>query len=195
MVNTTWRWGTGARTLSRSFSANSAARLAWQLGQKLRVWQEKARRCSSRHLGQRMRASPARENNARSSPSGKYLAYVSNESGQNEVYLPSFPSGTGRWQVSRGGGSDPTWRADGGEIYFLGADNRLNVVDTDLRVEVLLGQPKPIFFSRLGGFNGERTRYMPSPDGQRFLFAAPPQGTRLLPISLVINWTEDLKRR
>lgn len=52
------------------------------------------------------------------SPNGDWMAYVSNASGRREVYLTSFPSGEGRWQVSFEGGEDPQWSDDGGAVYF-----------------------------------------------------------------------------
>jgi Tol biopolymer transport system component len=62
---------------------------------------------------------------ARFSPDGRWVAYQSNESGRNEVYVAPFPGPGGKWQVSTAGGTFPRWRNDGRELYYLAPDNRL----------------------------------------------------------------------
>ncbi len=63
------------------------------------------------------------------SPDGKWVAYQSNESGREEIYVQSFPVASGKFQVSNGGGADPSWRADGKEIYYRSADQKLMAVE------------------------------------------------------------------
>ena len=60
------------------------------------------------------------ESNGQISPDGKWVAYASNESGDWEVYVTTFPTAAGKWQVSRGGGTEPRWRGDGKEIFYIG---------------------------------------------------------------------------
>jgi hypothetical protein len=58
------------------------------------------------------------------SPDGRWLAYSSTETGQSEIYVPSFPSGANRWQVSMTGGNFARWRADGKELYYMSRNNQ-----------------------------------------------------------------------
>src|SRR5258708_21858354 len=66
-------------------------------------------------------ASKGSEVPAEVSPNGRWIAYVSDETGRREVYVTSFPDATGKWQVSTNGGENPRWRADGREMYFPAA--------------------------------------------------------------------------
>jgi eukaryotic-like serine/threonine-protein kinase len=59
------------------------------------------------------------------SPDGKWVAYASTESGDWEIYATTFPRGVGKWQVSRGGGTEPRWRGDGKELYYIGQSGML----------------------------------------------------------------------
>jgi Tol biopolymer transport system component len=74
-------------------------------------------------------ATPASEFLPRFSPDGRWIAYVSGETGRDEVYVQSFQGPEGKWQVSNQGGTQPTWRADGRELYYFGADQRMTAVD------------------------------------------------------------------
>ena len=73
------------------------------------------------------------EGDAQFSPDGKWIAYRSNQSGRNEVYVRAFPVSGGQWQVSNQGGSRPKWRADGKELFYLGP-NGSNVLAAGIRV-------------------------------------------------------------
>jgi Tol biopolymer transport system component len=59
------------------------------------------------------------------SPDGKWVAYASNESGRWEVYVSSFPTPGGNWKISSSGGSEPRWRQDGKELFYLASDGKL----------------------------------------------------------------------
>src|SRR5207247_1141309 len=63
-------------------------------------------------------ASPANETHGQISPDGKWIAYTSNSTGRNEIYVQPFPSGSGRWQISNHGGDWPRWRRDGKELLY-----------------------------------------------------------------------------
>ena len=76
----------------------------------------------------------------RLSADGRWLAYSSNDSGTEEIYVTRFPSGEGRWQVSQGGGGYPAWRADGTEIFFYGLDGFLHVASVNSKGEEFLGK-------------------------------------------------------
>jgi eukaryotic-like serine/threonine-protein kinase len=83
------------------------------------------------------------------SPDGRFLAYVSNESGRNEVYVAPFPGAGGKWQVSTAGGAAPRWRGDGRELFYMAADNRImsaEIAPKGGRLEI--GAVQPLFQSR-----------------------------------------------
>jgi Tol biopolymer transport system component len=133
-------------------------------------------------------ATPFNEQSPALSPEGRYLAYVSNESGRDEIYVQTFPEQGGKWQVSNGGGSDPSWRADGKELYYRSPDQKLMAVEiktagTDLQA----GVPQALFPVRIRVGN-PRNKYTPSPDGQRFMIAAPLGRDAMSPTTIVLNW-------
>src|SRR5207253_5495917 len=78
------------------------------------------------------------------SPDGRWLAYSSNESGRNEIYVTSFPGIQGKWQVSRDGGEEPRWRGDGKELFFLNG-NSLMAVPLTVSESVAAGVPQALF--------------------------------------------------
>ena len=72
---------------------------------------------------------PFKETQARFSPNGRWVAYVSNESGRNEVYVQTFPASGGKWPVSTKGGTSPLWRGDGKELFYDSGDGKLMAVE------------------------------------------------------------------
>jgi Tol biopolymer transport system component/predicted Ser/Thr protein kinase len=125
-------------------------------------------------------------------PNGRYVAYVSNESGRNEVYVQEFPEPRSKWQVSTAGGTDPHWRSDGKEIFYRAPDSKLMSVSTDTSSTFTAGAPVALFQARLQPAI-LRSHYRPSPDGQRFLTLAPLGRNAILPTTVVLNWTEGLR--
>jgi eukaryotic-like serine/threonine-protein kinase len=126
------------------------------------------------------------------SPDGRWVAYRSNESGRNEVYVVPFPDAGGKWQVSTGGGDWPRWRADGSEIFYWAPDNELmaaavNGKGESFQVETV----RPLFEVRKGGAGHF---YDVSPDGQRFLVNSIPEQAASAPITVVVNWTAGLQK-
>jgi len=108
------------------------------------------------------------ETSARFSSDGRWVAYVSNESGNYEIYVQSFPTPGQAIRISSDGGLDPRWRRDGREIYFVSSDGRFMAADVKTDGGFSAGLPKPLFrFS--GTVETTRRSYWPSPDGQRFL--------------------------
>jgi Tol biopolymer transport system component len=138
---------------------------------------------------------PATESQGQISPDGKWLAYVSNESGTSQVYLrpfggPSTGSDT-RWQVSSINGTEPRWRADGKELFFLtGTGQQAKVMAVPVGAAPNpAGTPTPLFeFQSLGTIvQSNAFRYSPAADGQRFLvnaYATPVQPS----IEVILNW-------
>jgi Tol biopolymer transport system component len=138
--------------------------------------------------------SPFEELNAMFTPDGRFIAYSSTESGRPEVYVQTFPEGTGRWQISNTGGVDPSWRGDGKELFYRTPDQKLMAVEIRAAGnDVQVGVPRALFPISLRGGNA-RNKYTPSADGQRFLIDAPLGRESLSPTTVVLNWPESLGR-
>jgi hypothetical protein len=126
------------------------------------------------------------------SPDGRLVAYTSNESGRFEVYVETFPRSDRKCSVSTHGGYEPRWRADGREIYYLSEDRKLTAVSVGPGPS--FGIPKTLFQTHVsGGITANRTHYVPSRDGQRFLVNMATD-TVASPITVVLNWTATLKK-
>jgi hypothetical protein len=121
---------------------------------------------------------------------------MSNESGHQEIYVQPFPPTGGKWQVSVNGGSMSNWRGDGKELFFMGPNNRLMAADVELGPTFRAGVPKPLF--EVPGWAGTTVggggRYAVSRDGKRFLFSVLSGATESSPITVVLNWTAELKK-
>jgi serine/threonine protein kinase len=133
------------------------------------------------------------------SPDGKWIAYSSDESTKFEVYVQPFPATGAKFQVSTSGGTQPAWRRDGKELFYLTTDGKLMAVDVKLGSTFEQGIPKLLFQARIPtAFPGAfRNFYVASADGRRFLFYSPigESGTsQITPITVVLNWTAGLKR-
>lgn len=137
------------------------------------------------------------ETQAQLSPDGRWIAYTSNESGRDEVYVQAFPSGGSKRQVSINGGVMPRWRRDGKELFYLAATQFLTAVPVVDSASLELGRQVPLFRTRLivegSESNGLPTKYDVAPDGQRFLLRYPPADPGP-PITVVINWTRALRK-
>ena len=134
----------------------------------------------------------------RFSPDGRWVAYVSNESGPVQVYVQSFPTSGGKWQVSTGGGAQPQWRRDGKELFYLAPDRKLMAVEVNGAGSTFVaGVPKPLFETHVNtvfpGFAGT-TYYAVTGDGQRFLVNTLVGDSTPVPFTIVLNWTAGLKR-
>ena len=126
------------------------------------------------------------------SPDSKLVAYSSNESGRFEVHVQSFPLTDRQWTVSTTGGYEPRWRADGREMYYLSSDQKLMAVGVGPGPS--FGAPTELFQVRVaGGASQNRTHYVPSRDGRRFLINTPTGDPAMVPITVVLNWTAALK--
>jgi len=129
----------------------------------------------------------------RLSPNGQWLAYVSNESKLDEVYVGTFPMLGGRWQVSLNGGSFPSWSRDGKELYFIAADGKMMAVEIRGGPKFDRGVPKALFDSPLGLGTGDYGAYDVSKDG-RFLMSLSASQSATVPMTVVVNWPAALKR-
>ncbi len=127
------------------------------------------------------------------SPDGRFLAYVSNESGRNEVYVQSFPGPGGKWQISTAGGGEVHWQSDGKGLYYRAPDQKLMTVDVRADGGFQAGVPKPLFAGRFES-GVARNKYLPVPDGQRFLVVGPLGREAMTPTTVVLNWFAGLGR-
>jgi serine/threonine-protein kinase len=121
------------------------------------------------------------EGQPRISPDGRWMAYFSNESGQNEVYVRPFPEvNKGRWLISTGGGACPLWSPDGRELFYLSEDNSVMAVAVETKPTISFGTPKNLFKSIYAGaalLSG--VPWDIHPDGKRFLMIKPPRGAAI----------------
>ena len=134
------------------------------------------------------------------SPEGRWLLYSSTQTGSREVFVESIPEAMGgpaagvKKRVSIAGGTQPAWRADGEEIFYLAADGRIMSVSVDSGGGSLkLSLPKPLFPTRLE-FDSVFRQYDVSADGRRFLLAQPLEESTSVPITVMVNWPELLKK-
>jgi hypothetical protein len=139
-------------------------------------------------------ATPYNEYYPALSPDGRWLAYASDESGQNEVYVRSFPDGGAKVLVSQNGGSEPVWSRDGAELYYRGFDQ----LSTPLIAASVRPSPMFAIVSRTPLFDMSEyevavphANYDVTPDGKFVLIS---QG-RLSEMVLVQNWTDEIRRR
>ena len=135
------------------------------------------------------------ESQGQFSPDGKFIAYTSNESGRYEVYVQPFPASGAKWMVSAGGASQPRWRRDSKEIFYLGFDFRLMAAEVKTTPQFAASVPKPLFQTRaLRGGSAIYYRYAPSADGKRFLVISLLEEAASAPITLMLNWAAGVKR-
>jgi Tol biopolymer transport system component len=127
------------------------------------------------------------------SPDGRWIAYNTQESERFEVYIaPAAPTGE-RWQVSVEGGVQATWGANGRELYYLGLDGGLYVVDLRVQGQRLEpAAPRLLFRAPVPVISAVVEQYRPSADGQRFLFCLPLTSVQREPLRVVINWPAKL---
>jgi Tol biopolymer transport system component len=120
------------------------------------------------------------------SPDGRWVAYQSDESGQDQVYVQGFPERRGKWQVSQVNGIFAHWRGDGRELYWAGPDGMLMAAVAAGAAGIETGKPAPLFRVPQGlGF----AWFEPDREGKRFLVAEPAGGPeRELPMVVVQNW-------
>ena len=132
------------------------------------------------------------ESGCQFSPDGRWVAYNSDESGRFEIYVAPFPGPSGKRQVSTSGGIEPRWRGDGKEIFYLSSDNKLMAAEVNgLGVRVEGGAVRPLFEIRPSGLG---YFYDVTADGERFLVNTVVEQKAAAPITLVQNWTAELKK-
>jgi serine/threonine-protein kinase len=140
--------------------------------------------------------SPAREVSPALSPDGKWLAYVSNESGKSEVYVRPFPDvGSAKWQVSLSGGTTPVWAHSSRELFYLDGNRAMVAVAVQTSATFTVTGQRVLFPAVEYSYAGAYPTYDVAPDDSRFVMirsVAPSAETELV---LVQHWAEELKRR
>jgi len=141
---------------------------------------------------------PVNEMQAQLAPNGRWIAYTSNETGRDEVYVQSFPVPGRKRQISVDGGAMPRWRRDGGELFFLSVGQILTAVPVRDPEALELGPPEPLFRAPLVVQGSESfglpTTYDVAADGKRFLLAQQPPENPEPPLIVVLNWWGALPR-
>jgi Tol biopolymer transport system component len=135
------------------------------------------------------------EGAAQFSPDGRWLAYVSDESGRPETYVQPYPGPGGKWLISTEGGTEPIWNRNGRELFYRNG-NKMMAVDVAAQPVFSAGTPRTLFERQysLTPFPQTGARYDVSPDGQRFLMEKQSEQV-LTQINVVLNWFEELRRR
>lgn len=136
---------------------------------------------------------------AQFSPDGRWVAYTSGESGRGEVYVRPFPSGDSKWQISSDGGSEPRWRGDGKELFYLTADGTLMAVGINTKSSFEVTPAVTLFKTKalpipLGAWGGA-AQYDVSNDGSRFLIntiVIPPTPSNLY---VIVNWNPPADKK
>jgi Tol biopolymer transport system component len=127
------------------------------------------------------------------SPDGQWIAYHSDETGRNEVFVADFPAGGRKWQVSRSGGLKPSWRSDSRELYFNGPEGVVAVTLTEKDGALEPGLPERLPFPR-GALSLDAFSGVFSPDGRRFLVERYDSEAVPEPIRLVHSWRRLVER-
>jgi serine/threonine-protein kinase len=139
-------------------------------------------------------ATPASELNAMVSPNGAWLAYMSDDSGRNEIYVRPFPEPGARTLVSRNGGMEPLWSRDGRRLFFLEGD-KFMAVDVATSSSFSASVPRVLYEAPFQFSPNATTSYSLAPDGERFLRVQSVHPD--LPanrIDIVLNLREELRR-
>ncbi|HLX83496.1 MAG TPA: protein kinase [Terriglobales bacterium] len=137
----------------------------------------------------RFLSSKGSETNGQISPDGKWVAYASDESGNWEIYVTSFPGAAGKWQVSRGGGTEPRWRGDGKELFYIAPSGMLTAVPVNAQSEFATGTPMPLFqiHGRAPISSTDVFTYDVAKDGQRFLVNRYVKPEHVPPLTILLN--------
>ncbi len=179
MIPSSWTPGDKALIVDEQGTATRGDILLWTPGIK---------------TSQPILATSANEYDPQISLDGHWLAYVSDESGHDEVYVRAFPGPGGMWQISAGGGSAPVWRKDGRELFYISGD-KMMAVDIQTQPTFSAGTPHELFHGGFEQSNFPFTGYDVSLDGKRFLMIAPSGNDQgRTQINVVLNWANELRR-
>ena len=136
-------------------------------------------------------STPTEDWDAFFSPDGKYIAYLSGESGRDEIYVQTFPASADKWLISVSGGISPRWSQNGRELIYAGRDGKLMSVAVKADDKFEAGVPQPLFDVTMArAVRGDD--YVVSNDGQRLLFISRGTDGSLPPINVILNWSAGL---
>ena len=125
----------------------------------------------------------------RVSPNGNWIVYNSDESGQFEVYVTSFPEAGRKWQISSGGGLNAHWAHDGKAIYYVGNNTFYRVETSTGETTFGIGQSERLFESNTV------TTYCLDPNGERLVLIEDADEGGVNPLTIVSEWVTDLERK
>jgi serine/threonine-protein kinase len=200
-----WQWADGSGGLERLTSSEyTQVPMSWSPDGQLLAFMENNPTTGydiwvlrlGDHKAQPFLRTPFNESVPRFSPDGRWLAYISNESGRYEIYVQPYPGPGGKWQISTEGGTEPTWNPNGRELFYR-SGNKMMAVDIATQPGFTAGKPRALFEGRYAPTPATTPNYDVSLDGQRFLMLKPNEQEASAPtqINVVLNWFEELKRR
>jgi len=128
------------------------------------------------------------------SPDGRWVAYVSRQSGHNEIDVRASSGDGSIWQISNGAGVEPVWSLDGREIFYR-ADDKMMAVDVVQSIPMSFGKPHVLFEGSFIFGGTESQDFDVSGDGRRFLMLKPQRVYEPIPLSVIVNWFDDVRRR
>ena len=128
------------------------------------------------------------------SPDGNWIAFVSDETGDDEIHVIAYPHDGRKWQVSRGGGTEPVWSPNGRELFYR-TGNAMFAVPVETEAGFKAGTPRRLFESSEYQHNVYGIpNYDVAPDGEGFLMVKRDLDALPQKINVVLNWHEELKR-
>jgi eukaryotic-like serine/threonine-protein kinase len=138
----------------------------------------------------------SRERHGQFAPGGNWIAYASDESKRTDVYVQSFPGSAGKWMISPAGGSQPRWRRDGNELFFVALDGKVMAVPVKADSSFEYGAPTALFeLPELPiGLFASGFRYAVTGDGQRFLVLSSAEPASARPVTVLTNWLATVKK-
>lgn len=142
----------------------------------------------------RLTETPFSETQAQFSPDGKWIAFVSNERREPEVYVQAFPSGGERFLISVAGGTQPRWRGDGAELFYMASDRKLMSVAIRSSTGFEHSAPTPLFDIQVNETSANSFDYLVTGDGQRFLVRTPAKSAKANPVMVMTNWLALAKK-
>jgi eukaryotic-like serine/threonine-protein kinase len=127
--------------------------------------------------------------NGQFSPDGKWVAYASNESGDWEIYVTTYPNASGKWQVSRGGGTEPRWRGDGKEMFYIAPHGQITSVEINTGATFSAGAPVKLFpfHGRAQISSTDLFTYDVTKDGKRFIVNRYVKPDHVAPLTIILN--------
>ncbi len=120
--------------------------------------------------------------------------YSSDETKRAEIYVQTFPTPGGKWQISTNGGLYPVWSRDGKDLFYIGADQKLMAVEVMAGNKFEVGRPRPLFAMHRAILGGGRGIWFDVSKDGRFLMPIPVENAAPAPMTVVVNWTAELKK-